>query len=111
MSNRLNGVIRAFEEGKPAFTCFAKSDKQSAIDLSDSPYDGLIVEMEHNPFDMAALGDFLQYLLNRKQIHNAATVAPAVTPLVRIPRMAVRWISGRPSRRWIAASMASSRRM
>jgi 4-hydroxy-2-oxoheptanedioate aldolase len=85
MTTRLNGIIRAFESGKPAYTCFAKSDKQSAIDLSDSPYDGLVVEMEHNPFDMSALGDFLQYLLNRKQILKAGTVAPAVTPLVRIP--------------------------
>lgn len=85
MTDRLNGIIRAFEAGKPAFTTFVKSDRQSAIDLSDSPYDGLVVEMEHNPFDMAALGDFLQYLLNRKQIHKAATLAPAVTPIVRIP--------------------------
>lgn len=85
MSNRLNGIIRAWEAGKPAFSCFAKADKQSAIDLSDSPYDALVFEMEHNPFDMLALGDALQYLLNRKQIHSAATLAPAVTPIVRIP--------------------------
>ncbi|NOW47818.1 4-hydroxy-2-oxoheptanedioate aldolase [Novosphingobium sp. SG751A] len=85
MTTRLNGIIRAFESGKPAFTCFAKSDKQSAIDLQDSPYDGLVVEMEHNPFDMNALGDFLQYLLNRKQIFKAESLTPAVTPIVRIP--------------------------
>ncbi|MBB6255256.1 HpcH/HpaI aldolase family protein [Nitrospirillum iridis] len=85
MGDRLNGVIRAWEAGRPAFSCFAKADKQSAIDLSDSPYDALIFEMEHNPFDMAALGDALQYLLNRKQIQAASTLAPAVTPVVRIP--------------------------
>ncbi|WP_211108013.1 hypothetical protein, partial [Niveispirillum cyanobacteriorum] len=85
MSNRLNGIIRAWEAGKPAFSCFAKADKQTAIDLSDSPYDALVFEMEHNPFDMLALGDALQYLLNRKQIHTAPTLAPAVTPIVRIP--------------------------
>ncbi|MDE1150880.1 MAG: aldolase/citrate lyase family protein [Azospirillaceae bacterium] len=85
MSDRLNGVIRAWKAGKPAYSCFAKADKQSAIDLSDSPYDALVFEMEHNPFDMAALGDALQYLLNRKQIHSAATLAPNVTPIVRIP--------------------------
>jgi 4-hydroxy-2-oxoheptanedioate aldolase len=85
MSNRLNGIIRAWEAGKPVFSCFAKADKQTAIDLSDSPYDALVFEMEHNPFDMLALGDALQYLLNRKQIHTAPTLAPAVTPIVRIP--------------------------
>jgi 4-hydroxy-2-oxoheptanedioate aldolase len=85
MSNRLNGFIRAWEQGKPAFSCFAKADKQTAIDLSESPYDGLVYEMEHNPWDMAALQDALQYMLNRKQIHAAETLAPAVTPIVRVP--------------------------
>jgi hypothetical protein len=28
-SQRLNGMIRAWEAGKPAFTCFAKVDKLS----------------------------------------------------------------------------------
>ncbi|MES2258755.1 MAG: aldolase/citrate lyase family protein [Pseudomonadota bacterium] len=86
MSNhRLNGIIRAWEQGKPAFTTFAKLDKQSAIDLSDAPYDGIVYEMEHNPYDVSALGDSLQYLLNRKQIVTSASVAPAVTPIARIP--------------------------
>ncbi len=84
-SNRLNGVIRAFESGKPAFTAFSKVDRQSAIDFSDAPYDGLVFEMEHNPYDVAAFGDALQYLLNRKQIADSGSLAPAVTPLARIP--------------------------
>jgi 4-hydroxy-2-oxoheptanedioate aldolase len=41
--------------------------------------------MEHNPYDVTALGDSLQYLLNRKQIAGSGSVAPAVTPLARIP--------------------------
>ena len=41
--------------------------------------------MEHNPFDVRALGDALQYLLNRKQILNAGSLAPVVTPLARVP--------------------------
>lgn len=84
-NNRLNGIIGAWEQGKPAFTTFAKLDKQSAIDLSDAPYDGIVYEMEHNPYDVAALGDSLQYLLNRKQIASAGSVAPAVTPIARVP--------------------------
>ena len=84
-STRLNGFIRAWEAGRPAFTTFVKADKQAAIDLSDSPYDGLVFEMEHNPWDVVALQDSLQYLLNRKQIVAAGSVAPAVTPIVRIP--------------------------
>ncbi len=82
---RLNSIIRAFESGKPAFSAFCKVDKQSAIDMSDAPYDGIIFEMEHNPYDVAALGDALQYMLNRKQIATSGSLAPAVTPIARIP--------------------------
>ena len=82
---RLNGIIRAWEAGKPAFTCFAKVDKLSAQELTDAPYDGVVYEMEHNPYDVAALGDALQYMLNRKAIADSGSVAPAVTPLARIP--------------------------
>ncbi|MDF7775309.1 aldolase/citrate lyase family protein [Sphingomonas sp. AOB5] len=82
---RLNGIIRAWEAGKPAFTCFAKVDKLTAQELTDAPYDGVVYEMEHNPYDVAALGDALQYMLNRKKIAESGSVAPAVTPLARIP--------------------------
>lgn len=82
---RLNGIIRAWEQGKPAFTCFAKLDKLTAQELSDAPYDGVVFEMEHNPYDVAALGDALQYMLSRKAIAASGSVAPGVTPLARIP--------------------------
>ncbi|MEO7247128.1 MAG: aldolase/citrate lyase family protein [Novosphingobium sp.] len=82
---RLNGIIRAFEAGKPAFTCFTKIDKQAAIEMTDAPYDGVVYEMEHNPYDVNALGDCLQYMLNRKAIAESGSVAPPVTPIARIP--------------------------
>jgi 4-hydroxy-2-oxoheptanedioate aldolase len=82
---RLNGIIRAWEAGKPAFTCFTKLDKQAAIEMTDAPYDGIVYEMEHNPYDVAALGDCLQYMLNRKVIASSASIAPSVTPIARIP--------------------------
>ncbi|CAG4905041.1 HpcH/HpaI aldolase family protein [Paraburkholderia gardini] len=82
---RLNGLIRAFESGKPAYAAFSKLDKQTAIELSDSPYDALVFEMEHNPYDVSALGDAFQYLLNRKHIAQSGSVAPKVTPIARIP--------------------------
>lgn len=84
-SQRLNGVIRAWEQGKPAFTAFAKVDRQTAAEMTDAPYDGIVYEMEHNPYDVAGLGDALQYMLNRKQIAASGSVAPSVTPLARIP--------------------------
>jgi 4-hydroxy-2-oxoheptanedioate aldolase len=86
MSNtRLNSIIGALESGKPAYMAFAKLDKQTAIEMSDSPYDGIVYEMEHNPYDVSALGDSLQYMLSRKQIAESGSVAPRVTPIARIP--------------------------
>ena len=83
---RLNGVIAALEAGKPAFTAFATPDVPSAIAFSTSTgYDGIVFEMEHNPWDSPALRDCLQYMLNRGQIAKSGSLAPAVTPMVRVP--------------------------
>jgi 4-hydroxy-2-oxoheptanedioate aldolase len=95
-ASRLNGVIRAWESGKPAFASFASADRTTAIAFSTSPYDGLVFEMEHNPWDPNALQDALQYLLNRAQIAKSGSVAPAVTPFVRIPP------NGEERNQWLA---------
>ncbi|HXF52827.1 MAG TPA: aldolase/citrate lyase family protein [Hyphomicrobiaceae bacterium] len=82
---RLNGVIRALESGQHAFTLFAPCEVETAIELQASKYDGVMFEAEHRPWDAKALRDCLQYLLNRAQIAKAGSVAPAITPGVRIP--------------------------
>ena len=82
---RLNGVVAALEAGRPTFTTFTTADIQSAVALSATRYDGIVFEMEHNPWDIRALRDSLQYMLSRAQIASAGSVAPAVTPMVRIP--------------------------
>lgn len=82
---RLNGVIRALENGGHAFTSFAVADVDNAIAFGSSKFDGVVFEMEHNPWDARALRDALQYLLNRRQIVESGSIAPAVTPMVRVP--------------------------
>ncbi len=82
---RLNGVIGALEQGQPAFTAFASADVQTALAYGGARYDGIVFEMEHNPWDIGALRDCLQYLLSRRDIVQAGSLAPAVTPMVRIP--------------------------
>lgn len=82
---RLNGVIAALEQGKPAFATFAPADTDAALALSTSRYDGVVFEMEHSPWDVRAARDCFQYLLNRRQILERGTLAPAVTPMVRVP--------------------------
>jgi 4-hydroxy-2-oxoheptanedioate aldolase len=82
---RLNGAIRALEQGKPAFVAFTPADVGSAQALADSGYDAVVYEMEHAPFDARTLKDCLQYMLSRRQIVESGSLAPAVTPMVRIP--------------------------
>lgn len=82
---RLNGIIKVLESGGTAVTTFSPAEPSAAVSLATSNYDGVIYEMEHNPFDVKGLRDTLQYMLNRQQIVAGATLAPKVTPIVRIP--------------------------
>ena len=82
---RLNGAIRALEQGKPAFTAFAAPEVNTAQAIGAAPYDAVVFELEHNPYDIRALRDCMQYMLDRKQILKSGSLAPAVAPFVRIP--------------------------
>jgi 4-hydroxy-2-oxoheptanedioate aldolase len=83
--DRLNGIIRALESGQHAFTLFAPCEVEFAVELQQSSYDGVVFEGEHRGWDIKALRDSLQYLLNRRQIASADSVAPTITPTARIP--------------------------
>jgi len=85
MADRLNGIIRVLEQGGTALTTFASPDVGTALELSTANYDGVVFEMEHNPYDNGQLRHALQYLLNRRLIAASGSIAPSVTPLVRIP--------------------------
>jgi 4-hydroxy-2-oxoheptanedioate aldolase len=93
---RLNGVIAAWEKGRPAYASFAHPERQLAIEFSTAPYDSVVFEMEHNGWDPNVLQDCLQYLLNRKQILETGSLAPTVTPIVRIPA------NGGENNQWLA---------
>jgi 4-hydroxy-2-oxoheptanedioate aldolase len=82
---RLNGVIKALESGKPAFAPFSGADISSALTIGGAAFDGVVFEMEHGPYDIKMLRDCMQYMLNRRQIATSGSIAPAVTPFVRIP--------------------------
>jgi 4-hydroxy-2-oxoheptanedioate aldolase len=84
-SLRLNGAIRALEQGKPAFTAFATPEISIAQAINAQPYDAVVFEMEHNPYDIQLLRNCMQYMLNRKQILKIGNASPAVAPMVRIP--------------------------
>ena len=99
---RLNGIIRALEEGRPAFTCFSGIDVNAAANIAASKYDGVVFEMEHQPYDIVGFRHALQYMLNRRQLVTGGTLAPAVTPLVRIP------VNGIEKAQWPAKQVLDS---
>ena len=82
---RLNGVIKALESGKPAFAPFTSAEVNNALTIGGAAFDGVVFEMEHDPYDIKTLRDCMQYMLNRRQIATSGSIAPAVTPFVRIP--------------------------
>ena len=93
---RLNGVIAALEQNKPAFVTFCAAEIGVAQAIGAARYDGVVFEMEHRPYDIRALRDCLQYMLDRRQILQKGTLAPAVTPFVRIPP------NGGEASQWVA---------
>jgi 4-hydroxy-2-oxoheptanedioate aldolase len=93
---RLNNVIRMLEQGQIPITAFSPPSVESAIALSTASYDGIVFEAEHHPYDINILRDCLQYMLNRRQIVEQASLAPAVTPIIRIPA------NGSDMNQWLA---------
>ena len=82
---RLNGVIKALEQNQTAFVAFTPVDVESAVAMASSKLDGVAYEMEHAPLDFPGLRQALQFMLDRRQLVDRGTLAPAVTPMVRIP--------------------------
>ena len=82
---KLNGVARALGNHQVAFTTFSQMDIHSSIAISSSKFDGVIFEGEHSPWDVSSLRDSMQFLLDRREIVKNGSIAPGITPMVRIP--------------------------
>lgn len=97
MSLRLNGVIRALEQPPGvAFTSFIQAEVETAVAFAQSNNDGVVFELEHNPWDIRALREAMQFLLLRQRIVQMGSIACTMTPLVRIPP------SGSEMNQWFA---------
>ena len=81
---RLNGIIRQLEAGKHSVTTFQPIDITTAVEITQSKYDGVVFEGEHQGWDITNLRHALQYMLNRAHVAKDG-VAPSVTPTARIP--------------------------
>lgn len=93
---RLNGAIAALETGGPAFVTFCPPDPVSALAISEAPYDAVVFEAEHNPYDIRVLKECFLTLLNRRRIAASGSIAPPVAPMVRIP------VNGGEMNQWLA---------
>ena len=83
---RLNGVIRALEAGQPAFTCFSPAEIDSAYrDQRRRNTTASCSRWSTIRGTAARCATALQYMLNRAQIVKSGSLAPAVTPMVRVP--------------------------
>ena len=76
VTSRLNRVVATLEAGQRAFAAFASADPAAAVEFSTTAYDALVFETEHKPWDIAALRDSFQYLLNRRQIFDGGQPWP-----------------------------------
>ncbi len=84
-TNRLNGIIAALEEGRPATMAFVRAEREEAIQYGLSQLDGVLFEMEHTPYSASELRDAMQFLMNRRRMIQGGSLRPQVTPFVRIP--------------------------
>jgi 4-hydroxy-2-oxoheptanedioate aldolase len=97
MAERLNGIIRALESGRRvAFTSFMQAEIENAVAFAQSANDGVVFELEHNPWDVQQLRVAMQFLVQRERIVKAGSMACPMTPLVRIPP------SGSEMNQWFA---------
>ena len=89
---KLNGITKALDAGQVVFIGSGPVDAQGA---NPAPYDGVLFEMEHGMYDITELNNGLRSMLDRKQMATSGSIAPAVTPIVRIPPNAgeTNWIA------------------
>jgi len=83
---RLNRAIELFESGQPAFGVLsADYSLANARTLAQSNLDFIIIDMEHFPFDVERLQQFLLGMTNKRLIQEKGNLQPNVMPFVRVP--------------------------
>ncbi|WP_238015707.1 aldolase/citrate lyase family protein [Dactylosporangium sp. AC04546] len=86
MTQRRNKLIELAAQGRPAFGgAVHAGDISRARVLGDSTFDFVMVDLEHEGFDMPRLGDTLQWLVSRRRMARTGDLYPSPTPIVRLP--------------------------
>lgn len=83
---RLNRVIELMEAKKPAFGIFSFNHSvRSGASIGGSRLDFVIIDLEHGPYDVNALQNYLLGMIDKRQILRKGNLQPNVVPLVRVP--------------------------
>ena len=85
-SPRLNKAIELLENDQPAFGLLSFDySLNNARSLSRSGLDFIIIDMEHAPFDVERIRQFLLGMTDKRAILEKGNLQPNVVPFVRIP--------------------------
>ncbi|HCO09557.1 MAG TPA: hypothetical protein DIT42_00155, partial [Gammaproteobacteria bacterium] len=83
---RLNKTIELLDNGHAALGLLAFDySLNNARSLARSDLDFVIIDMEHAPFDVERLREFLLGMTDKRAILDKGNLQPSVTPIVRIP--------------------------
>ncbi|MCH8265029.1 MAG: aldolase [Proteobacteria bacterium] len=83
---RLNKAIELLENDQAAFGLLSFDySLNNARSLANSGLDFIIIDMEHAPFDIERLRQFLLGMTDKRKILEKGSLQPDVVPLVRIP--------------------------
>jgi 4-hydroxy-2-oxoheptanedioate aldolase len=83
---RLNKAIELLENDEPAFGLLSFDySLNNARSLSRSGLDFIIIDMEHAPFDVERIREFLLGMTDKRAILEKGSLQPNVVPFVRIP--------------------------
>ncbi|UUO07169.1 aldolase/citrate lyase family protein [Blastopirellula sp. J2-11] len=83
---RLNRFIELMEAKTPAFGMFSQNiNARTGAAIADSSLDFVIIDMEHSPYDVTRLENYLLGMINKRKILQKGNLQPNVVPFVRIP--------------------------
>ncbi len=82
-----NRLIDLFEQKKRALGTFTLSHSvTTAFFLNESGADFVVIDMEHDPYDIKTLQMFLLGLVDKADVLRKGNLQPEMTPIVRIPQ-------------------------
>ncbi|MCY4028594.1 MAG: aldolase/citrate lyase family protein [Acidobacteria bacterium] len=100
----VNNVLPLLDADKPIFGQFVNylgvgSDRESAVGhAANRDFDFVVYDLEHTPFDIPRLTEYLQWLLDRRAIAEAGLTATK-TVFVRMP------VNARETNEWVTKNV------